>query len=113
MTNPQPSEDTKELRQAINKIYNQATMMARLRTGSPITYVEDSIIELIAFHDRNLLAGIEEKITPILEDLVIHTANEYGGFDGFDKDADDGSRDGINEALAAIIKAATAGKEKL
>jgi len=51
------------------------------------------------------------KIIPILEDLVVHTANEYGGFDGFDEDADDGSRDGINKALAEIRAALGLGEQ--
>jgi hypothetical protein len=36
----------------------------------------------------------------VLENLIIHTANEYGGFEGFDEE---GARDGFNQAKSAII----------
>lgn len=38
-------------------------------------------------------------IDDLLENLIIHTANEYGGFEGFD---DEDSRDGFNVAKQAI-----------
>lgn len=41
----------------------------------------------------------QDQLTKILEDLVVHTANEYGGFEGFEEE---GARDGLNAAQAAI-----------
>lgn len=65
MTPQQPEQPEDEQREAIKAIYNQAVMMGRLRTGSPITYFTDEIMHLL--HRSNLEAQ-KRILTTLLQD---------------------------------------------
>jgi hypothetical protein len=54
--------DNTVIREQLDKLYNEATMMGRLRTGSPINHMIDGAMKLIseAEHQAELRGRLDE-----------------------------------------------------